>query len=93
MKTLDLLASTNPTIVCCGHYGFSDKGEMILKLHTNQLKMWKQISDTFRQYEISQILNHLFDKDCLLHPYTKFDDGLKQREKYFLTNSIKGFLE
>lgn len=92
MRSLDLLASTGPTIVCCGHYGFSGKGEIILESHKEQLKRWKRIIDTHRQSEISTILNHLFDKDHLLHCYARFDDALKQREKYFLTNSVKGFL-
>lgn len=92
MKTLDLLCSTQPGFICCGHYGFSDNANLLLELHKKQLKMWKDIIARHKIQEPEAILSRLLAQDPLLKQFEAFEHNVRDREEYFLRNSIKGFL-
>ncbi|HHY16469.1 MAG TPA: MBL fold metallo-hydrolase [Firmicutes bacterium] len=93
VNTLDLLGSTEPTLVCCGHYGVSRQAKETLSLHKEQLHLWREVIGKYRGSGIDTILGYLLNTDHLLRPFAEFDEEVRQREKHFLANSIKGFLE
>lgn len=92
MKTLDLLCSSQPGFICCGHYGFSDNAELLLELHKRQLNIWKDIIARHKSQEPEAILSQLLAQDPLLKQLEAFEHNVRDREEYFLRNSIKGFL-
>ncbi len=92
MKTLDLLCSTQPGFICCGHYGFSGNAKLLLELHKKQLNLWKEIIARHKGQEAEAILRRLIAQDPLLKQFEAFEQNVKNREEYFLKNSIKGFL-
>ncbi len=93
IRTLGLLESAGSTIVCCGHYGFCRDAATVINLHKGQLSEWKRIIHLCRQSQAAGILEKLLENDRLLQPFSEFDKSTQEREKYFLANSVRGYLE
>jgi len=98
IKSIDRLIATDPEYICYGHYGLAaDAVDMLVK-HRNQILLWKDIvkdemdthSGTNRENEI---LSRLFTEDPLLSGFFQMTEGVKERERFFLLNSIRGFAE
>ena len=93
MNTLDVLQSTAPDMICCGHYGFTTDASTIFRLHKEQLALWRNTIFMHRQSSSTTIFDRLLEQDPLLKPFMKLNEDVREREKYFITNSITGFLK
>lgn len=96
-KSIDDLISRNPSIICYGHLSLEENAVNMLKMHQDQLALWKkvitgEVEKSLDDDLISRCAEVLLRKDPFLSGYFDMDYAVKKREMIFLTNSIKGFI-
>lgn len=96
-RSIDSLISMNPRKICYGHLGLKDNAVNLLKQHKDQLYLWEDIirneTDKSNKEDLfSRCKRLLLAKDHLLAGFSEMEEGVKEREKIFLLNSIKGFV-
>lgn len=96
VRSIDLLLEQRPENLCFGHHGMEKQGAAWLKRHRKQLLLWENVireelamgdDDTL----FSRCMDALKRKDPMLANFNLLNPGEKERETYFITNSIKGF--
>ena len=97
-ESIDTLISKSPGKICYGHLGLKENAVLMLKAHKKQLYLWENIirneMNKFRNDDlVSRCINTLLKKDALLTGFYQMEEDAKEREKIFLTNSIKGFVD
>lgn len=98
IESIDRLINAAPETICYGHYGQSDGAVAMLKKHKAQLLLWKDIikDEMDKHYETNReekIMSRLFAEDPLLSGFFLMADSVKERERFFIANSIKGFVQ
>jgi hypothetical protein len=86
-----------PNKICYGHFGIKDDAVKMLEIHRKQLLLWEEvISDEMKKSNGEKLLaacmKSLFKEDPLLAGFFQMDEATKERERGFLSNSIKGFV-
>lgn len=83
--------------LCFGHYGSIQADTKIYDIALNQIELWVEIISSFNPKtnvltdELEQkIFSALISRDSLLEQFNKLDSDIKNREKIFIGNSIKG---
>ena len=97
LKSIETLIAKAPSAACYGHYGMQHDAVEKLEQHRQQLLLWEKILEARLKDEGSgdflQIcLNTLLAEDPLLEGFDRMPPDIQEREKGFLTNSIKGFV-
>jgi len=97
-ESIDTLISKSPGKICYGHLGLKENAALMLKGHKKQLYLWKNIirNETSKFADddlITRCIKILLAKDPLLTGFFNMEEDMKEREKIFLTNSIKGFVD
>ncbi len=97
LKSIEALISIKPKKICYGHWGIRANAVEMLNLHKEQLLLWNRIIadevDGLDNKAVIEIcLDRLLREDYLLGGFFDMESAVKQREKDFLTNSIKGFV-
>ncbi len=99
LASIDRLMETKPEIVCYGHYGIRRDGMAMLDRHREQLLLWKQIlADQMgrRRDQPSDAIDRwvrvLLEEDPLLNGFKQLAPKIQARERFFLANSVKGFV-
>ena len=97
LNSIDLLIEQRPEKICFGHYGISDNALGWLKAHKDQLVFWKDII----QDEMKNMGKDAFFSDCIdrlkkedprIANFGLLTPDQQEREIYFMTNSIKGYV-
>lgn len=96
INSIDMLISQNPSTICYGHFGIRDNAVEMLRRHRNQLLIWNEIigeeMKNFQEENFYEIcIDRLLHADPLLKEFVQLDAAAQERERFFLTNSIKGF--
>ena len=97
IKSIDLLIEQGPQRICFGHYGISDNAVGWLENHREQLILWKNIiGDEIKNIErtsfFADCINRLKKEDHRLANFDLLSPDKQERETYFITNSIKGYV-
>lgn len=97
IKSLDAMIMKKPNKICYGHFGIKDDAVKMLEIHRKQLLLWEEvISDEMKKSNGEKLLaacmKSLFKEDPLLAGFFQMDEATKERERGFLSNSIKGFV-
>jgi glyoxylase-like metal-dependent hydrolase (beta-lactamase superfamily II) len=97
VESVDKLIACNPTKLCYGHYGMADDGVNKLETTRRQLFSWKAIiEDEIKLSDTDNLVEdckaRLLQEDQLLANFFNLPESAKEREAYFLRNSIKGFI-
>jgi glyoxylase-like metal-dependent hydrolase (beta-lactamase superfamily II) len=97
LKSVDTLIACQPKTICYGHFGINDEAHKMLQKHRNQLLFWEtlirdEIKDCKAKDRIAVCLKRLLKEDPLLAGFDQLRPDIQQREKYFLQNSINGYL-
>ena len=97
IESLDSLIARKPGIICYGHFGIKYDAVNMLNLHRKQLFLWKKIiADEIRNSKgedcCERCMHKLLKEDHLLANFDRMDVTVKNRERLFLQNSIKGFI-
>ncbi|UCG08009.1 MAG: MBL fold metallo-hydrolase [Desulfobacterales bacterium] len=96
LESVDKLIASKPKKLCYGHYGMADDAAKMLENHRRQLFKWKTIiEDEIKRSHTGDLIGacvkRLFKEDSLLENFHNLSEDFKERETYFLRNSIKGF--
>jgi len=97
IDSIDGLISRRPTRMGVGHFGMTENGGALLQRHREQLLFWEKWirdhrGDRPEDEAVDLCLHGLIAEDPLLAGLSQFPDAVQERERYFLKNSIKGFL-
>jgi len=98
INSLDRLLDTPHRILCYGHFGSTERTPETLDAHKRQLYLWADlIGACAAGYEmedtVEKCMDRLLEKDPLLKQWHRLDQQVQKRERYFLQNSIRGFLQ
>ncbi|MGD9488214.1 MAG: MBL fold metallo-hydrolase [Calditrichaceae bacterium] len=83
--------------VCFGHYGISENPDSVFERARFQLFLWIKIVERHFQrasndfYET--VFNELLISDPSISAFSSLPEDIREREKYFAFNSIKGMYE
>jgi glyoxylase-like metal-dependent hydrolase (beta-lactamase superfamily II) len=101
LASIDRLIEKDPRNICFGHHGMEEDGVSWLKTHKKQLFLWKNIveeemagdddNNGSNEGLFSRCIERFKQEDPLLANFNLLSPGKKDRETYFITNSIKGF--
>lgn len=97
LESVEKLIPLRSNKVCLGHYGLADDAAKLLENHRRQIFLWKKIIKAERDGSnaeniIEICLAKLLMEDPLLEHFRDLTEDTQDREKYFIKNSIKGFL-
>ena len=97
-ESIDTLISKSPGNICYGHLGLKENAVTMLKEHKKQLYLWENIirneMSEFKDADlIPRCIRILLAKDALLTGFFQMEEYVKDREKIFFANSIKGFVD
>jgi glyoxylase-like metal-dependent hydrolase (beta-lactamase superfamily II) len=98
IESIDRLISKHPGKICYGHLGSKEDAVKLLKRHKDQLYFWEDVirNETGKSQNedlIYRCSKALLENDPLLSGFSEMEEDVKEREMFFLTNSIKGFVE
>lgn len=95
MESLDILARTPHRIYCYGHTGAVESSAGLLAAHREQLIFWEQeirrVLAESPSDPVEASLSRLLAEDPRLAGFSKLSPEDRERERYFLSNSIRGF--
>ena len=97
LASIDGLIAHSPGRMLIGHFGMTEDGTGLLKRHRNQLLFWeKWLSREAERYPSEEVVEScaegLLVEDPCLAAFHDFPAPARKRERYFLKNSINGFL-
>ena len=94
LTSLDKLISLNPKRVCYGHFGCAHQALDKMRFYREQLILWGNIIADCMEEEASpqDIYNELHSKDAVLARIDKLPSDRRDRELFFINNSIAGYV-
>jgi len=98
IESIDILISKHPEKICYGHLALKENAVKLLQQHKDQLFLWEdiiknEVGNSQQDDLISRCTEALLKKDPFLAGFSDMEEDVKEREKIFLINSIKGFVE
>lgn len=97
LESIDRLIAKSPEKICYGHIGQSDNAVDMLQTHRGQLRHWFEWVRLFYQKgnakgaAMQACAEHLLAEDPLLKGFPLLPADVQERERSFLSNSIKGY--
>lgn len=94
LASLDKLIAITPSTLCYGHFDCADEATDKLRMHKEQIVLWSRvIADCVAKGAgMDQMTRELIEKDELLRELDNLPEAQRQRESFFLGNSIAGFV-
>ncbi len=92
LASLDLLLARRPGRMVVGHSGLYADGASLLRRHRLQLGDWERRISGLAGRALEEIAGELLARDPLLAAFSAFPAAAQERERYFLKNSLNGFL-
>jgi glyoxylase-like metal-dependent hydrolase (beta-lactamase superfamily II) len=97
LTSLSKLQAMENRILCYGHFGEAENSRDMLQRFRRQLLRWKNlILAEVRRGEkdlVPRCMTVLLEKDPELARFADMAPEIQDRERFFLTNSINGFIE
>jgi glyoxylase-like metal-dependent hydrolase (beta-lactamase superfamily II) len=83
--------------ICYGHYGIRDNAHLMLKIAKEQLTIWKEVVESLYDRReqndfVEIVITELLKEDKYFASMNLFNEDVRNREKTFVLNSIKGIL-
>jgi glyoxylase-like metal-dependent hydrolase (beta-lactamase superfamily II) len=97
IKSINTLIENAPEKICYSHFGMKNDARVLLSRHKDQLNLWEKIireelESSPKKDFVSDCLNLLLQEDKNLAGFFALDHPAQERERGFLTNSIRGFV-
>lgn len=97
LESLETLLSVDHQVYCFGHYGATRRTPELLAAHRDQLHRWaalirEELDRGEGESLIDRCIGTLLARDPLMSAWPRLSPDVRQRERGFLTNSVKGFL-
>ena len=98
LASLERLIARDAATICFGHHGFFPNPSELLRKHKNQLTLWEKViteaaGQESRDGLTGACLNRLLRRDPLMKHVRGAPAAVQGRERFFLANSIRGFIE
>jgi len=100
LESLKKVEAVDAEWICYPHFGPSHEPENLLRLHEGQLFRFKDttvraVKEGAGEGEeaVDIILSRLLEEDPLLSEFARLPEDIRSRERFFLQNSIRGFLD
>lgn len=81
-----------PKRVCYGHYGWRDETATWLQRGEEQTLRWVDIISQHSDEDVEALFERLLEEDPWFAPFRLLPADVQKRERYFVSNSIKGML-
>ena len=99
VKSVDRLLALDNQAICYAHFGRAESSHRLLRTSRDQLIRWKEIiyelvTGGMRSDEelVRNCIEILLEKDPNLAAFNKMDKDAQGRERFLITNAVKGFL-
>lgn len=96
MKSVDKLLALDDQPIRYAHFDSAKRSHRLLRIFREQLMRWKEvISEQMRKGEVDLVnrcIHALLEKDQNLEALKTMDPDTQRRERFFMTNSVKGFI-
>ena len=97
LQSMDSLIACHPRIICYAHFGIHKDATTMLKLHRRQLLLWKNLIEDEKNHAgqrdpVDACMQRLLQEDPLMAAFDQLPPDVQERERYFLRNSIRGYL-
>jgi glyoxylase-like metal-dependent hydrolase (beta-lactamase superfamily II) len=94
LASINKLLERKPTTIYYAHFGSGGDAQSKLRRYRDQLQLWQSVvSEALRNgAQPEEIFAALMEKDASLEGLKKLPEDQYQRERYFMFNSIKGFV-
>jgi glyoxylase-like metal-dependent hydrolase (beta-lactamase superfamily II) len=97
LASIDALIARSPARMYIGHHGMTPEGTGLLRRHRDQLLFWekwlsRQARGSLSAEALEGCAERLLAEDPRLAAFHEFSATAQKRERYFLKNSINGFL-
>jgi hypothetical protein len=96
LASLDRIRETRPTIVCYAHFGASDVPSLLDEAR-DQMLLWRDVCAAALDADpraaddsLARILPALLDADPRLGAYRLLEPDIREREDFFIANSLRG---
>ncbi len=97
ISSLDRVSALSFKGLCCGHYGYHENPKPVLRAAREQLQLWVEVVKAelgkAEDGAIQRIIDSLLEKDNLFRGIKNLEADIKEREDYFVKNSIKGMIQ
>ena len=97
LNSIETLIQLEDMKICYAHFGKADSSHEMLKRNRDQILNWEKIirrellSDTNDLVE--RCVDCLLSKDPELNAFEQLESNVQKRERFFIQNSIKGYLQ
>ena len=99
LKSIDRLLALENQPIYYAHFGRAENSHRLLRIYREQLIRWKEIINALiaggiRSDDelVRSCVKVLLEKDPNLAPFKKMAQDVQKRERFFMGNSVKGFL-
>ena len=96
LKSISLVTDRGPKLICYGHYGLLRDAVTILKMAQEQIRSWLTVIEERRNnghsLDEGEIFSEILARDPYMSHFSKLEPDIRERESYFIKNSIKGML-
>ncbi len=94
MESIQKIREARSDLVCSGHYGYSWDSDGLMCSAQKQLARWREVLSWVVSGGLGPEIgvSRLLEEDPLLDKFRLFPEDVRQRELYFLRNSVLGFM-
>jgi glyoxylase-like metal-dependent hydrolase (beta-lactamase superfamily II) len=96
LRSISRVLERRPERICFGHYGMMDNAVSVLENAHEQMKLWLEIIEARRDRGLAldegEILEEILLRDPGVRSFHQLEPDIRERETYFMTNSIKGMV-
>ena len=97
VQSLKSLLDIPHKLLCYAHFGATQRSPEMLEAHMHQLFRWAELIEAQIQRDsgphvVEHCMEALLKKDPLLAGWPHMKGAVRDRERYFFHNSIKGFI-
>ena len=96
LKGIDLLLAAEDHPICYAHFGKAKSSHRLLHRFRNQLIQWNEIIKeemcTGQRHIVERSIERLLEKDPNIKAFEAMEPEIRNRERFFLTNSVRGYV-
>ncbi|MBW2107330.1 MAG: MBL fold metallo-hydrolase [Deltaproteobacteria bacterium] len=96
VQTLERLKSLEDSALCYAHWGKAQSSHVMLDRFREQVFRWKEIIAKTISSEsdnlVGRCIERLLEEDPNLRAFSSMPQSVQTRERYFLSNSVKGYI-
>jgi glyoxylase-like metal-dependent hydrolase (beta-lactamase superfamily II) len=97
LASVDRLRGLESRVLCYGHYGAANGSHAMLDRFREQLLRWRDLLASLLREQpgagVGTCLEHVLAEDPELQSFPRLDPETRQRERFFLGNSVRGYLQ